>query len=90
MQTLASAILSGRVDLVRDLVQNPRMGRGIGVNRTFANGQVPLVLASTVGNVDIVKVLLDAGAKPLMRWDGDTALHAACQVCGGMYHIVYV
>lgn len=41
-------IISNGVNDVRDLVQNPRNRAGINVNRTFADGHVPLVLAATI------------------------------------------
>lgn len=41
-------------------------------------GQPPLCIATTIGNVDVVKILLDAGANvDATTSDGETALHLA-------------
>ena len=55
--------------------------QGADLDAVFSGGlQTPLTLATAVGNFNIVKALLDAGADPLVRDAGDYPIHVACQV----------
>lgn len=54
---------------------------GCDLDAVFPGGfHTPLTLATTAGNLELVRILLDAGADPLVRWSGDCPIHAACQV----------
>ncbi|PPF64202.1 hypothetical protein C5E11_05810 [Clavibacter michiganensis] len=54
---------------------------GADVNQTLADGLTPLMVASALGNAQLVAILLTAGADPLIveRQMGATALHKAAQ-----------
>ena len=72
---LIEAINNGWVSTVQQLID-----QGVNVNSESGQcRQIPLHLASIVGNVDIVCMLLKAGADIKKRESlfGDTALHAA-------------
>ena len=64
--------LSGVVDLLRS---------GANVDQVLADGLTGLMVASALGNAQLVMVLLTAGADPLIveRQMGATALHKAAQ-----------
>lgn len=71
------AILSNSTRDVKRLIRD-----GMDVNANFLNVYTPTTLASTMGNLGIVKILLDAGADPCLMTanGGDCAIHAASRV----------
>lgn len=82
MEYLASAIMARRVEDVLDLLGNPRTREHIRLNSPFSNGRhTPLQLAVLFNSVSIVKILLDAGADPVMCGsDRDAPMIYASQV----------
>lgn len=62
----------GNIEIVKLLVQ-----KGANVNAIKKDGATPLVLAATTGDTAVMKVLLDHGAQPNVRFMGLTPLYFA-------------
>lgn len=77
---LCAAAREGNADKVRDLIQQ---SKSTGLDITWVrdeNGNPPITLASKVGAVDVVRLLLQAGCSCLMpSRSGWTPLHAASE-----------
>lgn len=73
---LARAITRNSKGEVKRLIKN-----GADVDALFPGGEHnPLTFATTGGHLEMVKILLDAGANPYVRFDGDCPIHTASQV----------
>ncbi|MDH5600084.1 MAG: ankyrin repeat domain-containing protein [Gammaproteobacteria bacterium] len=71
---LFNAILKGRVSMVKSMFAAKMTSGQI----TSSDGSTPLMAAASVGNIEIVKFLLDAGCNPFNKnKDGITALIVA-------------
>jgi len=71
----------GHRDLVSDLLQND--ASSFSINATDAEGATALMLAAGIGDIDVVDLLLAAGADPTMQNnDGSTAVHYASPYLG--------
>ncbi|HEX5865037.1 MAG TPA: ankyrin repeat domain-containing protein [Casimicrobiaceae bacterium] len=75
-EQLIRAVESDDAAAVRNLI-----ARGAPVNARTSIGSTPLLIAAGHGNADIVRLLLEAGADPLVvdRRGGVSPLHKACQ-----------
>lgn len=70
---LFNAILKERVHMVDSLLRT-----GVDINVRGSEGMTPLMAAATVGNTDILALLLDHGADPSMQSaQGETAMDIA-------------
>ena len=75
-ETLMQAIVEGDLEYVQEWATKIP---NVNLNRRDHTGRTPLHLACQVSNVEIVKCLVDAGARIVARLaDGMTALHLAC------------
>lgn len=78
IQQLVHAAFTGNVKLVRKILSDKN--QKVDVNAANDQGTTALIEASKLGHVDIVRVLLKAGANP--NWAnsaGETAVHYAAQ-----------
>ena len=69
----------GHLDIVEDYLENPKMKKAIDLNRYDDEGLTPLHHAAKLGHAEIVKVLIEGKADPLLRdkVNGLTALDFA-------------
>ena len=67
--SISEVVTSGDVNGLRLLIAS-----GVDVNQTNKGGQTPLILATVSGHVQMLRLLLDAGADPLIR--DNTGLNA--------------
>ncbi len=75
---LSRAIVSGNASLVRYLLALDGMLDPMVINAVSESGYTPLLQAIFYGNLDIVKLLMRAGANPLVTDEnGDTVFHFA-------------
>ncbi|QDV82168.1 ankyrin repeat domain-containing protein [Planctomycetes bacterium TBK1r] len=81
---LSEAITSGDVDKVNEALDRAQAGFGSSprVNVRDASGSTPLSAAALLGNIEIVKLLLERGANvAATNRDGTTPLHVAAFMC---------
>lgn len=57
----------GHLDIVEDYLGNPKMAKAIDLNRYDDEGLTPLHHAAKLGHAEIVKVLIEGKADPLLR-----------------------
>eukprot|EP00434_Breviolum_minutum_P013334 symbB.v1.2.011750.t3/scaffold750.1/size323489/2 len=57
----------GHLDIVEDYLQNPKMKKAVDLNRYDDEGLTPLHHAAKLGHAEIVKVLIEGKADPLLR-----------------------
>nr|XP_044618299.1 ankyrin repeat, SAM and basic leucine zipper domain-containing protein 1 isoform X3 [Equus asinus] len=82
-ETFKRALTAGDVALVEELLDS-----GISVDSSFRYGWTPLMYAASVSNVDLVRVLLDRGAKASFDKDKQTILITACSARGSEEQIL--
>ncbi|XP_069812168.1 ankyrin repeat, SAM and basic leucine zipper domain-containing protein 1 [Dendropsophus ebraccatus] len=81
--SLKNALTSGNLKLVEDLLDS-----GIEVECCFRFGWTPLMYAASVGNLEMVRVLLNRGANANFERDKFTVLMSACTAHASEENIV--
>ncbi|XP_004418827.1 PREDICTED: ankyrin repeat, SAM and basic leucine zipper domain-containing protein 1 isoform X1 [Ceratotherium simum simum] len=82
-ETFKKALTRGDISLVEELLDS-----GISVDSSFRYGWTPLMYAASVSNVELVRVLLDRGAKASFDKDKQTILITACSARGSEEQIL--
>lgn len=74
IQMLHDSVRIGNLELIKDLIINKK----VDVNTKEENGSTPLFIAAELGNTEILKTLLEAGAEVnAMNNFGHMPLHVA-------------
>ncbi|KAM7325447.1 hypothetical protein ACRRTK_015700 [Alexandromys fortis] len=82
-ETFKKALTTGDISLVKELLDS-----GINVDSSFRYGWTPLMYASSVANVEMVRFLLDRGANASFDKDKLTILITACSARGSEEHVL--
>ncbi|XP_007952694.1 ankyrin repeat, SAM and basic leucine zipper domain-containing protein 1 [Orycteropus afer afer] len=77
------ALTTGDISLVEELLDS-----GISVDSNFRYGWTPLMYATSVANIELVRVLLDRGANASFEKDKQTVLITACSARGSQEQVL--